>query len=137
MQDLTSIARLSGQISTLEQHNASLSATWYEAKPTDMRDVQTLTENCRQSLEHLQRVSEQLDANLRSADSGSIRDQLQYAYNLTKELMQSRQANLELLHLMLGDSQAGTDEYFRAISIKERAAQEQCQKLESALRGLS
>lgn len=123
---------LARQVETLETAAVEVSKQWYEfaaGKKTDFEELDRLSS---ESLDVLTQLSNSLAETIHNLGArDSQRDSLQYAYNLVQELIQSRQANVEMLDSIL----SGKDfkEYLRALSIKEKAALQQATTLRHTL----
>lgn len=128
MKDLIMLAE---KVHDLEASGFQISSAWYELEPADRRELERLTGIVTESLNYLQKLAAELNRRLREVRlQMAERDQLQYAYNLTQELIQSRSAVLEILHTVDDDAKL---EYLRALAIKERAAETQAKTLAQTL----
>jgi len=123
---------LAEHVEALEMKGKSLSEDWYQFETSKPADVQELFHVSLQSLDLLGQLSQALSERLsRGSATDTGRPKLQYAYNLTQELIQSREANLELLnHVLQGNS---LQEYLRALSLKENAAAKQALTLRETI----
>ncbi len=130
--EIDHIQSLASDIADLEQQGASLSAGWLEFERGDTEDIEKLHTLSDRSLQRLSELSSQLEEKLRQLQLGEERRRLEQAYNITQELLQSRTANQSLLTKMLTSDQEFY-EYFRALAIKEQAAQKQSKQLEELL----
>lgn len=126
------LSDLAEHVEVLEMRGKSLSEDWYQFEASQPDDVQELFDVSVQSLNLLGQLAQALSERL---SGGSLTNhehsKLQYAYNLTQELIQSREANLELLnHILQGNN---LQEYLRALSLKENAAAKQAMTLRETI----
>ncbi|MCF8564727.1 hypothetical protein LLE49_08300 [Alicyclobacillus tolerans] len=127
------VLELSQRVHQLEQQGMEISSGWYNFAPAERTELEQLTAISEQSLKTLEQLSEHLSAILKTQGASDDRRQsLQYAYNLVQELMQSRQANMEMLHTVLAQNKP-YNEYLRALAVKEKAAASQTHKLQQTL----
>ncbi|OFW78668.1 MAG: hypothetical protein A2201_04335 [Alicyclobacillus sp. RIFOXYA1_FULL_53_8] len=126
------LSDLAEHVEALEMRGKSLSEDWYQFKAGQPADVQELFDVSVQSLNLLGQLAQALSERLSGGSpTDPERSKLQYAYNLTQELIQSREANLELLnHILQGNS---LQEYLRALSLKENAAAKQAMTLRETI----
>lgn len=132
MADQDALFERAREIETLETQGMKISEGWYQFEPGEKSDIQELAKISTKSLNALTELSEDLSRRIENLKPGEpSRESLQYAYNLAQELIQSRQAIQEMLENVL----AGRDfkEYFRALSIKEKAASKQAATLKETL----
>ncbi|WP_029420534.1 hypothetical protein [Alicyclobacillus macrosporangiidus] len=127
MESADALLQLARDVWALEQEGANLSQTWYDFEAPEAGALKRLYTLNGLALEKLQSLAESLDTRVRSADDRD-RPHVQYAYNLVQELIQSRRAVHELIAAQL-DGRRGFDEDFRALGLKERAAEQQARKL--------
>jgi hypothetical protein len=128
------LLHLANQIEALEEQTAQITSSWYQFAPgneTHLQQVAHLTAATRGKLEQL---STRLDAELRTPQvSPSKRQQLQYAYNTVQELLQSRQAAVDMASSIITQPGTAYQEYLRALALKEKAAAAQVNKLVDTL----
>jgi hypothetical protein len=131
-----SIKQLANDIHEIEQQGQLLSKNWFEFQSPNEGDVLKLQKLTDDSLTFLQRLESQLLKAIPhyQPENPQFQD-MQHALNLTHELIQSRSASRELLQQIGGEGHA-YQEYFRALSIKEKAAENQSHKLKETLLGL-
>lgn len=127
------IQSLATDIAELEQQGAALSVGWLEFERGDKKDIEKLHTLSDQSHRQLSLLSSRLEHKLREMQPSDERRRLEQAYNITQELLQSRAANQSLLNKMMSSDEEFY-EYFRALAIKEQAAQKQSRQLEELLR---
>ncbi|MCL6598540.1 MAG: hypothetical protein K6T81_07325 [Alicyclobacillus macrosporangiidus] len=121
------LLQLARDVWALEHEGANLSQTWYDFEAPEAGALKRLNTLNGQALEKLERLAESLDTRVRGADDRD-RPRLQHAYNLVQELIQSRRAVHELITAQL-DGRRAFDEDFRALGLKERAAEQLARKL--------
>lgn len=122
------LSELAQQVQGLEDEGARLTARWYREAPTDNEDIGQLNRVTQSSIHCLNELSRKLDDRLQAATDES-RQAIQYAYNLVAELLQSRIASQEMLQTIRANDKEQYREYFRALSLKEKAALSQANKL--------
>lgn len=126
---------LANEVCSLEQQGNALSTEWYTNGYPQNNDVETLLNLHRKSLDALRKLSKELDNSLR-AKTLHHRDKAQYAYQLVQELIQSRQADVELMQNMTTNSGSNPPEFARALAVKEEAASKQSKQLLDTLQQL-
>ncbi|WDL97378.1 hypothetical protein [Alicyclobacillus sp. ALC3] len=131
--EIDHIHSLVTDIVDLEQQGASLSAGWLQFERGDSEDIEKLHTLSDRSHQRLSELSARLEDILGRLQPSEERRRMEQAYNITQELLQSRTANQSLLTKMLSSDQEFY-EYFRALAIKEQAAQKQSKQLEELLR---
>jgi len=125
MDNLTDLAQT---VHDIEHQGAELTRAWYLGSTGSDTDLKHLQNATTESIKALQELSDNLNERLLSTPEND-RQTVQYAYNLVQELLQSRQANDELLNSLLEQQNSHFSEYYRALSVKEKAAEQQAEKL--------
>lgn len=131
---MENIQNLANGIAEIELQGAALSARWLQFERGGAEDIEKLHTLSERSHRHLCELSTKLEQQLQRMDPGDNRRHLEQAYNITKELLQSREANRSLLSEMKSSDTEGSYEYFRALAIKEQAAEKQSKQLVDLLR---
>lgn len=131
MESQQELVHLASRIYDCETQGHALSDGWYEFKQVDVQDALRLKQCSSESLQLLTRLSQQLDGQLHTHSGGN--PTFQHAYNIVQELIQSRTASQEMLENILKHDDVGPQEYFRALSLKEKAAMDQAKKLRDTL----
>lgn len=127
-----SLFDLARQVEVYETQGMHISQGWYEFEQGKREDIEELSDLSNKSLSTLTQLASGLAKRIRGlTEENGNRERLQYAYNLTQELIQSRQANQEMLHAMINGHQY--KECFRALSIKEKGAYQQVTTLRETL----
>lgn len=130
MESAQDLVEMAAQIHDHERQGRDISAPWYHFEHADSDTVERLKTCTSESLELLNTLSRRLDEQLH-ADGGTNR-MLQHAWHIVQELIQSRTASQEMLENILTDG-AGYQEFYRALSLKEKAAEQQARQLKETL----
>lgn len=133
MQPSENIQSIAEEIQSLEAKGAKLTAAWAQFERGSTDDVRQVRELTAASLDRLTALSANLEEQLRQLDDGAERDRIEHAFHIVQELRQSRAANQSLLDQMLAGNSNRFFEYFRALAIKEQAAQTQSAELQNLL----
>jgi hypothetical protein len=133
MENMQELLQLASRIYDYECQGKQLSDSWYDFDKANTQDVKRLKHCSKESLDLLHTLSEHLEEQLQM--SGATHQPLHHAYNIVQELIQSRTASQEMLENILKDD-ITYQEYFRALSIKEKAAVNQAKKLQETLSNL-
>lgn len=135
MNEPTQLENLAEAIYTLESTGADLTKNWRKGIADDNSTFAKLKKMSAESIHALEQLSTKLHERLQNSVEHS-RDNVEYAYQLVQELIQSRRATQELLTNMLQHPNEQYAEYIRALSIKEKAAEQQAQTLISTVQKL-
>jgi len=128
MEDTDNLSDLARTVHDLEYQGVTLTADWYHEAPMHLNEIGKLADVTTSSIHYLRQLSNNLNKRLAQATEDN-RQPIQYAYNLVAELIQSREASREMLNTMSDDEKQQFREYFRALSLKEKAALSQADKL--------
>ncbi|MCL6515667.1 hypothetical protein [Alicyclobacillus sp.] len=132
MNTVDPLLTMAEQVMAIEREGAALTRPWYTFEPPKSGDPERLHALLQQSKETLDRMAPLLDERVRGAGDRD-RPALQHAYNLVAELRQSREATEALLQADR-EGTRGYQEDFRALAIKEQAAEQQARQLFDVLR---
>lgn len=117
-------------IHSLESKSVALTERWLNGNPERPNDVDNILLNHQTMIESLHALSDALKNVLQNRQlTSAMFSSYSYAYELAQELIQSREGCESIIQILRTDNTSQHPEFYRALFIKEQAAEKQTNRL--------